>query len=138
MHCAPRSDGQFLNYFDLLVSPSGLTLGVLIFLVCANYTASPSLDASVPSASKWDSGRPAAAAAVSGKRLHNLAGESLTEALGDDDDDLRAPAAVAAHLPSNRGVKFIALDPSKPRKGLPSPKPRVSDDEVEYYKAKNQ
>ena len=54
-------------------------------------------------------------------------------------DDLRAPAAHAAHpKPSNRGVKFIAGDPSKPRKGLPSPKPRVSDDEVEYYKAKNQ
>ena len=106
---------------------------MLIFLVCANYTASPSSpNPSPPSKRRL-------VAAASGKRLHNFAGgESLNEV---DDDNVR-PAMAAAHaharLPSNRGVKFIAGDPSKPRMGLPSPKPRVSDDEVEYYKAKNQ
>ena len=100
----------------------------MIFLVCANYNAAPS------SASKWDSGqRPAAAA---GKRLHNLALDAPVGRGGGHQ------AAAAAHapgplLPSNRGVKFIGGDPSRPRKELPSPKPRVSDDEVDYYKAKN-
>ena len=115
-----------------LLSPSGLVLGVLIFLVCANYTASPS-SSSAASASKWASGRPGPAVAASGKRLHNFVSENLNEVAGDV-IDVRAPA----HSPSNRGVKFIASDSSKPRKGLPSPKPRVSDDEVEYFKAKNQ
>ena len=50
----------------------------------------------------------------------------------------RQAVDVSPLRPWNRGAKFIAGDPSKPRKGLPSPKPRVSDDEVEYYKAKNQ
>ena len=54
------------------------------------------------------------------------------------EDSTKTGRAVTVRRPSNRGVKFIAGDPSKPRKGLPSPKPRVSDDEVEYYKAKNQ
>ena len=104
--------------------------------MCANYTASPSSPNPSPSKRRL-------VAAASGKRLHNFAGgESLNEV--DDDDNVRPAMAAAAHahaharLPSNRGVKFIAGDPSKPRMGLPSPKPRVSDDEVEYYKAKNQ
>ena len=104
--------------------------------MCANYTASPSASPNPSPPSKRR-----LVAAASGKRLHNFAGgESLNEV---DDDNVRPMAMAAAHaharLPSNRGVKFIAGDPSKPRMmGLPSPKPRVSDDEVEYYKAKNQ
>ena len=57
------------------ISTAGLFLGVLIFLVCANYTASPSPDTVSPAAVA--ASKRVLVHAASGKRLHNYAGSEI-------------------------------------------------------------
>ena len=60
----------------MAIPAAGLVLGVLIFLVCANYTASPSSPDTVSPAAVAASKRVLVHAA-SGKRLHNYAGSEI-------------------------------------------------------------
>ena len=69
-----RAAACICRYFSLQIifSTAGLFLGVLIFLVCANYTASPAPDTVSPAAVA--ASKRVLVHAASGKRLHNYAG----------------------------------------------------------------
>ena len=124
---------------------------MLIFLICAHYTASPSSGRNGPTTSRiaggaasssWDpiDARPLRGPAAvqnvvmagSGKRLQNY-NERENEAVDE------AVPYSAGKVVDGRGVKFIRTGDGSPkgRAKLPSAKPHIADSEIEYYKQKN-